>query len=137
MLVPHLLKIYLGLGWPLSVLEIVSVTNMEKKLFCYFPFLITNIYSAFPFFAIKFICQCFLKTFIPAYFWFYNYTFFKTFIPAYFWFIQLYFFENVYPSLLLILQLYFFEFQSSIQATYSLRKQAFSFFRPFNKMFLW
>ena len=26
MLVPHLLKIYFGLGWPSSVLEIASVT---------------------------------------------------------------------------------------------------------------
>jgi len=29
MLVPHLLKIYFGLGWPSSVLEIVSVTILE------------------------------------------------------------------------------------------------------------
>ena len=27
-LVPHLLKIYFGLGWPSSVLEIVSVTKI-------------------------------------------------------------------------------------------------------------
>ena len=34
MLVPHLLKIYFGLGWPSSVLEIVSVTdcNADPKL---------------------------------------------------------------------------------------------------------
>ena len=31
MLVPHLLKIYSGLGWPLSVLEIVSVTKIKNK----------------------------------------------------------------------------------------------------------
>ena len=52
MLVPHLLKIYFGLGWPLSVLEIVSLQrlktncnvsvlgtyllNFEKILFMYF-----------------------------------------------------------------------------------------------------
>ena len=31
MLVPHLLKIYFGLGWPTPVLEIVSVTKIKKK----------------------------------------------------------------------------------------------------------
>jgi len=31
MLVPHLLKIYFGLGWHLSVLEIVSVTKIKNK----------------------------------------------------------------------------------------------------------
>jgi len=31
MLVPHLLKIYFGLGWPSSVLKIVSVTNIKTK----------------------------------------------------------------------------------------------------------
>ena len=37
MLVPHLLKIYFGLGWPSSVLEIVSsqrlktIFNLKKK----------------------------------------------------------------------------------------------------------
>ena len=31
MLVPHLLKIYSGLGWPSSVLEIVSVTKIKNK----------------------------------------------------------------------------------------------------------
>ena len=33
MLVPHLLKIYFGLGWPSSVLEIVSVTKVKNKHF--------------------------------------------------------------------------------------------------------
>ena len=31
MLVPHLFKIYFGLGWPSSVLEIVSVTKIKMK----------------------------------------------------------------------------------------------------------
>ena len=31
MLVPYLLKIYFGLGWPSSVLEIVSVTKDKNK----------------------------------------------------------------------------------------------------------
>ncbi len=30
MLVPHLLKIYFGLGWPSSVLEIVSSQRLKK-----------------------------------------------------------------------------------------------------------
>ena len=33
MLVPHLMKIYFGLGWPSSVLEVVSVTKIKKKIF--------------------------------------------------------------------------------------------------------
>ena len=32
MLVPHLLKIYFGLGWPSSVLEIVSSQRLKKKI---------------------------------------------------------------------------------------------------------
>ena len=30
MLVPHLLKMYFGLGWPSSVLKIVSVTKVKN-----------------------------------------------------------------------------------------------------------
>ena len=38
MLVPHFLKIYFGLGWPSSVLEIVSVTKIKNKqtIICFF-----------------------------------------------------------------------------------------------------
>ena len=31
MLVPHLLKIYFGLGWPTSVLEIVSSQRLKTN----------------------------------------------------------------------------------------------------------
>ena len=36
MLVPHLLKIYFGLGWPSSVLEIVSSQVVVVVVFVYF-----------------------------------------------------------------------------------------------------
>ena len=44
MLVPHLLKIYFGLGWPSSVLEIVSSQrwNVERELS------MLNVYIEYP-----------------------------------------------------------------------------------------
>ena len=33
MLVPHLLKIYFGLGWPSSVLEIVSSQRLKTNVY--------------------------------------------------------------------------------------------------------
>ena len=92
MLVPHLLKIYFGLGWPSSVLEIVSVTNIEKTILL------------FSFFSYKYLFSLSLSCFKI-----YLSVFFENVYPSLLLILQLYFFQNVYPSLLLILQLYFFQ----------------------------